>query len=104
MTGGISGCTQVEEYEDGEDSRVSCHWVVIGEFEMPCFSAVELVGTKLEPFIQVIVGLVRMENGVVLKILEMKVEASVPRLFYLKLKIITEHLKNVGILPVLREE
>ena len=56
MTDGIEGCTQVEEDEDGEESRISCHNEVVGDFDMCCFSAVEWAETGLELFIQVIVG------------------------------------------------
>ena len=56
MTDGIKGCTQVEEDEDGEKSRISCHKEVVGDFDKCCFSAMEWAETGLELFIQVIVG------------------------------------------------
>ena len=56
MTDGIEGCTQVKEDEDGEDSRISCHKKVVGDFDECCFSAMKWAETGLELFIQVIVG------------------------------------------------
>ena len=41
MTDGIEGCTQVKEDEDGEDSRISCHKKVVGDFDECCFSAMK---------------------------------------------------------------
>lgn len=54
MTDGIKGCTQVEENEDGEESRISCHKKVVGDFDKCSFSAMEWAETGLELFIQVI--------------------------------------------------
>ncbi len=56
MTDGIKGCTQVEEEEDHEESRISCHKEVVCDVDECCFSAVEWAETGLELFIQVIVG------------------------------------------------
>ena len=63
MTDGIKGCRQVEEDEDGEESGISCHEKVIGDFDECCFSVVEWTETRLELFIEVIVGKVKMELG-----------------------------------------
>lgn len=54
VTDGIKGCTQVEENEDGEESRISCHKKVVGDLDKCCFSAMEWAATGLELFIQVI--------------------------------------------------
>ena len=55
MTDGIKGCTQVQEDEDGEQSRISCHKEVVGEFDECCFSAMEWAESGLELFVKVIV-------------------------------------------------
>ena len=56
MTDGIKSCRQVEEDEDSEESGISCQEEVIGDFDESSFSAVEWAETRLELFVQVIVG------------------------------------------------
>ena len=48
MTECIKGGTEVEEDEDDEESRISCHYEVVGYFDECCFSAVEWAETGLE--------------------------------------------------------
>ena len=46
MTDGIKGCTQVEEDEDGEESRVSCHKEVVGDFDKFCYKCYGVGGNR----------------------------------------------------------
>ena len=56
MSNGVKSCRQAEEDKDGEESRISCHEEVVGDFYECCFGAVKWAEAGLELFIKVIVG------------------------------------------------
>lgn len=89
MTDCIKGCTQVEEDEDGEESRISCHKEIIDDFVEFCL--LQCYGVGGNRTITVHTGYCGIgENGVVfLRILEkkgrleigQKLEGSAPGFF-----------------------
>ena len=56
MRNGVKGHTEIEEDEDGDETGVSCHEEVIGDFYEGCFCPVAGTETKLELFVKAVLG------------------------------------------------
>ena len=61
MRNGVEGRTQIEEDEDGDETGVSCHEEVVGDLYEGCFCAVAGTETRLELFVQGIIGELRVK-------------------------------------------
>ena len=57
----IKGCGEIQEDEDGEETRISCTEEVVGDLNQSCFSAMSGAKTRLELFKEVIVIKVGLE-------------------------------------------
>ena len=56
---GVKGHTQIKQDEDGEEFRVSYHEEGISDLDEGHFSTMEGAETRLELFIQIVVGMER---------------------------------------------
>lgn len=52
----VKSCSEVKENENGKESGVSCHEEVVSDFNKRGFSALMLGETRLELFVNTVLG------------------------------------------------